>query len=1071
MALRVTPAAARRSRRRVAAAAAVGAAVAAAVATAAAATSATVATAAATGGAAARPAAAVGGVTAPPVLPATARDFTDVITDAAAEAVALGAAAQRLLGRSTRCASLARCACSRPACAYAFGDTASCARPLGSGFGVSPCGVAVAGGASAGAAAADGSCGGPRLDYTRSFVRLPPGADAGADGTVASARLHEDVCGSAPLDAHFRARRTALAPWAYWSTPSGALRIYPGAPRVHDEGDARACRRYDPRERPWWTAAADGPQDVVFVFDRSAAAGRPPAGGGGGGGGGGRPPLAVVTDFVARLLGTLDWSSYVGVLRFGGDAPQLVGGFPGGLVRATADNLGGLADAVRGTPAAGASDVAAAVEAAYDLLQGAHGDGGRSSGCAKTIVLVVAADDPCWGDACARGGGGAPCTCAGDLRRRVRRRQARFRAATGADATLVAYAVRPPGGGRGGGGGSADAVARQLTCLGASGGMAAPLRDGAGADTLAAALPVQQFLAASRRRGGGDGGGGGGAGAPPVTPRDVTFSDIYKDDGGAGSLVTAAVPVYGPDRALLGVAGLDIPVGRLGNDTDAIRRLAADRRAACGARSGRGGGAAALDGCRAQRLRAAAGTACAGNLRPPPSGGCYRLPAGGPGRAEGAATKFLLPVLDADDAASAADAAAACGRLAAGGRLATVDDASTAAAVAALAPPDGAWIGASAPAGATTPTAYTWADDAAIAYGGGWAPGQPPTAASTAADGEDGDGRRCVAADDRGASRNWFVAPCAARRAYVCEAPVAAADALAACAAAPEVVLGAIAAGGGGGGAAADGGSGDGEGDGDGDGDAPPPHPDAMACAAAAAAADTAPCPVPGGGRRQPLCAAGDPVDDCDNGCCDGCTCPVAARSAGSDRSGGSDGGGGGGGSSTPAIVGGVVGVAAVAALAAAIFAVRRRRRVSPPPPPAPAAGASASRAGGAAGAGLADRPPRGRRSRAAAAAAAAAAGVASVGPCRRQAACIGRPAAAAAATACGHPLPRRRRRRRRCRDGRVRGRPRRRARRRRRCRGGPSSAPRAWRTTHRLWGGGGGGLYPAVGGGSGGWA
>ena len=64
--------------------------------------------------------------------------------------------------------------------------------------------------------------------------------------------------------------------WQYFGTPSGVWRQYPGQ---HFEVDGSTCQPYDPRQRPWYVAAATGARKLVLVLDVSASmsnAGRMP---------------------------------------------------------------------------------------------------------------------------------------------------------------------------------------------------------------------------------------------------------------------------------------------------------------------------------------------------------------------------------------------------------------------------------------------------------------------------------------------------------------------------------------------------------------------------------------------------------------------------------------------------------------------------------------------------------------------------------------------------------------------------------------------------------------------------
>lgn len=119
--------------------------------------------------------------------------------------------------------------------------------------------------------------------------------------------VYTQICQLRSLDPPFVRQAPLTVPCAYVGTSSGVHRIYPGQRSLHDE-DGR-CDPCDPRLRPWYASAASGPLDVAVVADRSAASGtrRTPVG---------RSVMKAVVAAVKGLLGTLDWSSNVGVVRY-----------------------------------------------------------------------------------------------------------------------------------------------------------------------------------------------------------------------------------------------------------------------------------------------------------------------------------------------------------------------------------------------------------------------------------------------------------------------------------------------------------------------------------------------------------------------------------------------------------------------------------------------------------------------------------------------------------------------------------------------------------------------------------
>jgi hypothetical protein len=54
----------------------------------------------------------------------------------------------------------------------------------------------------------------------------------------------------------------------YVGSNRGLLREYPG--NYHGD-DSNTCGDYDPRYRPWYTAAASGAKNVIILIDKSSS--------------------------------------------------------------------------------------------------------------------------------------------------------------------------------------------------------------------------------------------------------------------------------------------------------------------------------------------------------------------------------------------------------------------------------------------------------------------------------------------------------------------------------------------------------------------------------------------------------------------------------------------------------------------------------------------------------------------------------------------------------------------------------------------------------------------------------
>jgi len=656
------------------------------------------------------------------VAPRAAAQDTDLTTfiDRKKEVTAtIAEAALKALTSPDRCESLETCGvpgqCSYNACGWRFDDTLRC-----TGRDPNP----------------EAGCGGDacteiKMSTDQSFVIVPPSTFRSTDGLVPPDEF-ADTCLLRGLDAVFVALAKDTVPWAHINTPRGVHRVYPGQRREHT-GPGGACRPFDPRLRPWYASAASGPLDVVIAIDRSAGMGRPKDAHGAAGPGdastGRRSVLDDALDAAGGLLGSLDWSSYVGAVRYD-DRAEVLGGFDAlapskrGTVQLLTDQVADIS--VRGERA----NLTAAVDAAAKLFEVGYRRG-HTTNCTRVLFLLTGTEDGCVSTACGPQSDG-PCTCTSDTLAALRKRLGSLEASLkGPPVTIMALTF----------GNVDDAVVRQLTCGGqtATQGLTVPMTTVAG-NVVTAVDPATRWLSTARR-------------GTSANASSVFFSERYEDDVGYGDLITAALPIYSDAGVLLAVAGVDIPVEELrrrSKSTDVLLAQLAAKKATCTPLS--------LDSCAQQRLRAAAGAAgaCAETLNA--TSRCYTTDA-----VRDAGDRVVwYPFLDAASALSRRDAAAACAALTPAGtaRLATVRGDRDAAALAAVLGADGAWVGATrTPAGKWVWDAVDGQPPAPVAYTRGWRGGALPRRVT-------GD---CVLADRRGIVGNWVATPCDRRAPFVCE--------------------------------------------------------------------------------------------------------------------------------------------------------------------------------------------------------------------------------------------------------------------------------------------------------------
>lgn len=708
-----------------------------------------------------------------------------------------------LLG-SDRCARLASCRdpdqCSYFSCGWEFDDQLEC-------VGRAPNPAAGCGG---------DRCKAIRLATKVSFVRVPPSTLISSTEGLVGQTEYEEVCLLRDLDSTFIRFAADTEPWAFVSTANGVHRIYPGQRREHT-GPNGECRPYDPRLRPWYASAASGPLDVVIAIDRSAQMRRTLPGGGATS----ETVMGAVLATAEALLGTLDWSSFVGVVRYN-DAAQVLGGLSA-LIPATRTNLDNLKDQVKNLTPGGGTDVAAALDASFTLFN-ATVDRKQTTECTRVLFLLMGSDDNCVTSQCGKDSTG-PCTCTSATLAKVRTRLNNL-ALGGPPLTVIVLAF----------GGTDEGLARQLTCGGpvASQGMTVTISNPSG-NAVSGVAPAYRWLSTARRN------------TLPVT-ESVFFSENYTDDGGFGDLTTAALPIYDNTGRLLAVSAVDIPIAELRLRSPSAQALVeelAKKKATCTLPE--------LTSCEQQRLRQEEGAACAEQL-PAGSGPCFEI-ARGPALTERVA---WVPYLNASAALSHSAAAEACAALTASGtgRLATTRGEADAAALASILGEDPAWLAASRPAAGGPfqwPSLSPNGSAFPVSYTGGWPgevvppPGDPP--------------RNCVAADRRGVAANWIALDCGRRALYVCEFPLTVSPPVAA--ELPVVCNGSVtnlnspatAL----------------------DNRINPP----VALCGDPSGSPAVACPLVPDQQRRPFCPLGTGDDDCEGRCCDNCVCLFASGRSG----------------------------------------------------------------------------------------------------------------------------------------------------------------------------------------------
>ena len=167
------------------------------------------------------------------------------------------------------------------------------------------------------------NCTSRRLLFSESSVKTPV--------EDPDERMASDICWTRALDKHFKVEAelfhlnpsdslpTGTLRWQYIGTPNGVFRIYPGD--VDEQ-----CASYDPRVRPWYVAATNGPLNVVLVLDTSASMVR-------------YNRLRLMKEAALRIVDTFSLVNHIGVVLFSDTAEHKNVMESDTLVRATHENI------------------------------------------------------------------------------------------------------------------------------------------------------------------------------------------------------------------------------------------------------------------------------------------------------------------------------------------------------------------------------------------------------------------------------------------------------------------------------------------------------------------------------------------------------------------------------------------------------------------------------------------------------------------------------------------------------------------------------------------------------------
>lgn len=164
------------------------------------------------------------------------------------------------------------------------------------------------------------------------------------------------------------------------ATIDGVFRLYPALPRNHmenEDGFLGSCRQFDPRLRPWYTAASTGAKDVVFVIDQSKTMME----------GDGWKWKAAVDAVLLQDIDALDAIDYFNVIAFAKSENRLH--LTNYLIAGTEENKSNMATALKNIrPKEESMDMKKAFKSAFDLLRNAA-DASEYSKCGRLIVFLT----------------------------------------------------------------------------------------------------------------------------------------------------------------------------------------------------------------------------------------------------------------------------------------------------------------------------------------------------------------------------------------------------------------------------------------------------------------------------------------------------------------------------------------------------------------------------------------------------------------------------------------------------------------------------------------------------------
>ncbi|CAL8093183.1 unnamed protein product [Orchesella dallaii] len=164
--------------------------------------------------------------------------------------------------------------------------------------------------------------------------------------------------------------------WQYYASSSGFMRQYPASKWPNDNSNKHNPDIYDCRTRPWYTAAANSPKNMVIIQDVSGSMT------------GLRREIAK--HVIYTILDTLTDNDYVSVLNFTDTTSPVVPCFKDDLVQANLENVREFKVSLDQDRTAGMANFSEALLRAFSILE-RHRDHSLtgSANCNEAIMLIT----------------------------------------------------------------------------------------------------------------------------------------------------------------------------------------------------------------------------------------------------------------------------------------------------------------------------------------------------------------------------------------------------------------------------------------------------------------------------------------------------------------------------------------------------------------------------------------------------------------------------------------------------------------------------------------------------------